>query len=601
MEDRLLTYYERELTFIRDMGAEFARKYPKIAGRLLLEEGKCEDPHTERLIEAFAFLSGRIHKKIDDDFPEITESLLSIIYPHYINPIPSMSIVMFDPIAQNIPPAGYTIESGSALYSKPVSGTPCQFSTTQPVTIWPVAVTSAGLEDPKRLKKGAQQAIFIRLKSFNQTGLDTLDWQTLRFFLSGPSQHIFHLYEIIFNQACHVECEATTDQGGTTVIDLGDDAILPVGFGPQEATLPLTQRSFPGYLILLEYFCFPEKFLYFDLSGLDKLRKQPLSDEMTIRIYLNRRAKANLLIDRGTFRLNTTPAVNLFKRIAEPIRVDQQKTEYRVVPDVRRQEAMEVFTVDGVTATTSNRPGEVFEYKPFYSIRHHLGGEDFDGHRAYWHLQRRSSGRKDDQGTEIFLSFSDLDLTPMDPGVDILTLHTTCLNRDLPTRLPFGDAQGDFDLETAAPVARIICLVKPTPVRRPARGGALQWRLISHLSLNYLSIVNEGETALREILKLYDFDDSPATRQQIIGIQSVDLKHVTRRIGRSFCRGVGVSITFDEEKYVGTGVYLFASVLERFLAQYASVNSFSQLTAKAVQRKEVIRQWAPRSGHRILL
>ena len=122
MEDRLLNYYERELTFIREMGAEFAHKYPKIAGRLLLEGDKCDDPHTERLIEAFALISGRIHKKIDDDFPEITESLLSIIYPHYINPIPSMSIVQFDPIRQNISESGYLIERDTALFSKPIKG-----------------------------------------------------------------------------------------------------------------------------------------------------------------------------------------------------------------------------------------------------------------------------------------------------------------------------------------------------------------------------------------------------------------------------------------------------------------------------------------------
>lgn len=601
MEDKLLSYYERELTFIREMGAEFARKYPKIAGRLLLEQDKCEDPHTERLIEAFAFLSGRIHKKIDDDFPEITESLLSIIFPHYINPIPSMSIVMFDPILQNIPPAGYTIEKGTALFSKPVGGVPCQFRTTQPVTIWPLAVSEAFVEDPKQLKKGAQKAIAIRLNTYNKTGVNQLSWQSLRFYLNGPSQHIFHLYEMIFNHTCHVECEAATAQGKPVVIDLAPNAIIPVGFNPDEAMLPLPGRSFPGYLLLLEYFFFPEKFLYFDLTGLEALRKEKLADELTLRIYLNRNIKSNIVISKDTFRLNTAPVVNLFHRIAEPIRVDQQKTEYRVVPDIRRQDAMEVFSLDQVTAIDPDRPGKTLAYKPFYSVRHHLGEDTPQERLAYWHLQRRSSGRKGDHGSEVFLSFATLDFTPTDPGVEILNLHVTCLNRDLPARLPFGDRNGDFDLETAAPVARMNCLVKPTPVHRPARGGALQWRLISHLSLNYLSLVKEGENALREILRLYDFDDSPTTRQQINGIVSVDSRHITRRIGRSFCRGMSVTLTFDEDKYVGTGLYLFACVLERFLAQYVSVNSFSQLTAKAVQRSETIKQWAPRSGHQILL
>ncbi len=156
-------------------------------------------------------------------------------------------------------------------------------------------------------------------------------------------------------------------------------------------------------------------------------------------------------------------------------------------------------------------------------------------------------------------------------------------------------------MEIAAPVASINCLIKPTPARRPSLGGAQQWRLISHLSLNYMSIVEGGEDALREILKLYDFDDSPATRQQINGIVSLQAQHVTKRIGQSFCRGVQVTIEFDEDKFVGAGLYLFASILERFLGQYVSVNSFSRLVAKTVQKKGALKEWPPRSGNRVIL
>lgn len=185
--------------------------------------------------------------------------------------------------------------------------------------------------------------------------------------------------------------------------------------------------------------------------------------------------------------------------------------------------------------------------------------------------------------------------------METLTVYTTCTNRDIPARLPFGDPAGDFHLEMAAPVASVNSLIKPTPTRRPTLGGALQWQLISHLSLNYLSLVGGGEDALREVLKLYDFDDSPATRQQINGIASVRSGHITRRIGQSFCRGVEVTIEFDEDKYVGTGLYLFACVLERFLGQYVSVNSFSQMVARTLQKKGALKKWPPRSGNRILL
>ncbi|NOZ70008.1 MAG: type VI secretion system baseplate subunit TssF [Deferribacteres bacterium] len=602
MDDQLLNYYEQELTFIREMGAEFARKYPKIAGRLLLEPDKCEDPFTERLIEAFAFLSGRIHKKIDDDFPEITESLLNIIYPHYNNPIPSMSVVNFGPIKPNIPETGYTIDKDTMLYSKPVGGTPCQFTTCYPVTIWPVEVASAGLQDPKRPVKDARQAVEIRLKTFNNMNFSQLAWKSLRFFLNGPYQHVFHLYELLFNNACHIECEVRSGSGRPGVITLSPSDIMPVGFEPGESLLPYSSRSFPGYLLLFEYFCFPEKFLFFDLGGLDKIRKtSPQGDVLDIRIYLNRTAKPNLVINKDTFCLNATPVVNLFKRIAEPLRVDHRRTRYHVIPDLRRRLATEIYSIDRVLASSAATPENTVEYQPLYSLRHHADDDHAKGRGAYWLMHRVASGIKGDEGTEIYLSFADLNYKTVDPDAEILTIHTTCTNRDIPARLPFGDPDGDFEMEAAAPVSWIKCLVKPTATRRPSARGALQWRLISHLSLNYLSIVQGGEEALKEILRLYDFDNSPSTRQQINGIVSLRSEYVTKRVGSSFCRGVRVTIEFDEDKYVGAGYYLFASVLERFLGQYVSINSFSQLVARTIQQREVLKEWAPRSGKRILL
>jgi type VI secretion system protein ImpG len=599
MDDQLLNYYERELTFIRQLGAEFARKYPKIAGRLLLEPDKCEDPHTERLIEAFAFLCGRVHKKIDDDFPEITESLLRIVYPHYVNPIPSMSVVKFEPMKKTVSAAGHLIEKNTVLYSKPVAGHPCQFTTTYPVNLWPVEVAAVELREPKRAVDGAQQLIVIQLKTFSNLSFSQLGWKTLRFFLNGSHQHVFHLYELLLSHVCHVELESPGQNGQIELIALRPGAIQPVGFDPEESMFPPSRRSFPGYLLLFEYFCFPEKFLFVDICGLEQTRKCDAGDTLDICIYLDRAAKSNLVVNRDTFCLNAAPAINLFKRIAEPIRVEQRKPEYRVIPDVRRQGATEIYSVDRVTSTTLTSPDKVADFRPFYSVRHHLEDEGRD--QPFWHLQRRPSGRKDDDGTEVFLSFTDIALRPADPGVETLTVHTTCTNRDVPARLPFGDSSGDFHLEMAAPIVAISSLVKPTPARRPTLGGALQWELISHLSLNYLSLVEGSVNALREILMLYDFDKSPANKQQISGVVGIQSRHVTRRVGQSFCRGVEVTLEFDEDKYVGTGLYLFACVLERFLGQYVSVNSFSQMVAKTLQKKEAMKKWPPRNGNRILL
>jgi len=600
MDDKLLNYYEQELTYIRKMGTEFAKKYPKIAGRLLLEPDKCEDPFTERLIEAFAFISGRIHKKIDDDFPEITESLFNIIYPHYNNPIPSMSVVTFEPIKQNISPAGYKIDKYTRLYSKPVDGTPCQFITRYPVRIWPVEIVSVTLKDPVRPVKDARQVITIQIKTLNNISFSELGWKSLRFFLNGPSQHIFHLYELLCNNVCHIECDSPGKRGAPEpFLVLNPADIKPVGFGPDEGMLPYSERSFPGYLRLFEYFCFPEKFLFIDLDHMHRLIRFTSGDTVDIRIYLNTHAKPDLVINQDTFCLNAAPVVNLFDRIAEPVRVEHRMTKYHVIPDFRRRKVTEIYSINRVTASSASSSGNEVEFRPLYSLQHELDEES--GRKAYWHIQRVLSGKKGDDGTEIYISFADLNYHAVDPEAEILTLHTTCSNRDLPARLPFGDPQGDFDMELAAPVSRINCLIKPTRTRRPSLGGALQWRLISHLSLNYLSIVQGGEEPLKEILKLYDFDNSPATIQQINGIVSLKSERATKRVGSAFCRGVRVTIEFDEDKFVGSGLYLFASVLERFLGQYVSVNSFSQLAARTIHRKEVFKEWAPRSGHQVLL
>ncbi|RPI76939.1 MAG: type VI secretion system baseplate subunit TssF [Desulfobacteraceae bacterium] len=601
MENDLLQYYERELTFIREMGAEFAVKYPKIAGRLQLEADKCEDPHVERLIESFAFIAGRIHKKIDDDFPAISESLLNVLYPHYVNPIPSMAVVQFNPIKLNVPAEGYRLDKDLRLYSQPVDGFPCQFTTTQPITLWPVQVTAAGLQDPLKPVKNARQVISIRLEPFEKIKISEIAWKNLRFFLNGPPQQIYHLYELLCNHACHLELTSTDEKGFVEQLSLKPSDLIPLGFDPAENMLFYSPRSFPGYLLLFEYFCYPEKFLFIDLHGLDRLSKLNFTDSLEIRIYLDRLPKKDLIVNAETFCLNAAPAINLFKHPAEPIRVEQQKTEYRVVPDLRRQKATEVFSVDRVTAVPTADPTAVFEYRPFYSLDHHHDANEADARRVFWMSRRTPSLKKDDKATEVYLSFADPGLKAAQPGVDSLLVHTTCTNRDLPSRLPFGHPSGDFDLESPAPVESIASLIKPTPSRRPFLAGALHWRLISHLSLNYLSIVQGGENALKEILKLYDFDDSAATRRQIDGIAKLESRYVTKKIGQSFGRGVEITITFDEDKFIGSGYYLLACVLERFLGQYVSVNSFSQLVVKTLQKKEIVKRWPPRNGERILI
>jgi type VI secretion system protein ImpG len=618
MRDDLLGYYERELGFLRQMGAEFAQKYPKVAGRLLLEPDKCEDPHVERLIEAFAFLAGRIHLKIDDEFPEITESLLNVLYPHYLAPIPSMSIGQFSLDGQQGKlTTGYSIDRGTVLYSRPIQGTPCRFRTCYPVTVWPIEITQASLEssDPVDSKgKWTRAVLKIGLRCLNNTQLSELTpgedqsrlIDKLRFYINGEPQLVYPLYEMIFNNVTGVELVSRSAKKKThrapSPIRLSPTALKPVGFESDEGMLPYSARSFTGYRLLTEYFAFPEKFHFFDVTGLDHAAREGFGEEFDILIHLRDVVPPRSALDRSAFQLGCAPIVNLFQKIAEPVHLTHFQNEYRVIPDIHRQAATEVYSIDSVT-TTDPYLQQSRQFQPFYSLRH---THDRENDRTFWYATRRPSQRSDDTGTEVYLSLVDIGFNPNVPGIETITVHATCTNRDLPGRLPFGDRDGDFEVEAVAPLARVRALKKPTAALRPPLRHAAHWRLISHLSLNHLSIVGgDSPEALREILSLYNFMDSAATRKQIAGVVNVASRRVVRqtgsRIGAGFVRGVETTIEFDEEQYVGSGLFLFAAVLERFLGLYSSVNSFNQLVARVKQREGYLKRWSPRAGEQVIL
>jgi type VI secretion system protein ImpG len=591
-----LKYYERELTFTREMAAEFARRYPKVAARLLLEPDKCEDPHMERLMEAFAFECARLHMKIDDDFPEIVEPLLNMVFPHFIRPIPAMAVVRFEPETTTVAPSGYGIQKNAILYSKEVGRTDCKFTTVYPVTLWPAEVVSAGLREPAKLIKDAKQAIVIQLKTCNGLGLDQIGWETLRFFINGPKRQAFHLYELLLNNSCQVEYVASNQQGNSQTIIMTPSHIQPVGFEPDEAMLPSLRKEFPGYLLLFEYFCFPEKFLFIDFKGLEQFRPKDM-DTLELWIYLDREVIQDLEIDGNTFSIHATPVVNLFRHITDSINVEQHKSEYRLMPD-SNPDAAEIYSIDKVIGTTTG--SAEIEFKPLYSLRHHLHQSDDPG-TAFWLTKRRPSGRKNDDGTEVFLSFADLDLKPAHPAVEQLVIHADCTNRDLPARLPYGDPAGDLMTEGSVPVRRTNFALKPTATRRPALGGVLQWQALSSLKPNYLPLMRGQEEAFKAILRLYDFDNSPVTRRIIDGIRTIQSQHVTRRIGQAFFRGVEITIGFEASEYAESGLYMFTSVLERFLSQFVSSNSFTQLVARTLPGGNVFKIWQPRRGVRPLL
>lgn len=611
MRDDLLGYYERELSYLRQLGAEFAQKYPKIASRLQLEPERCEDPHVERMIEAVAFLASRVHLKIDDEFPELTESLLSVLYPHFLAPIPSVSVAHFALDAEHAQTKmGQTIPRGSLLRSDPVDGYPCRFRTVYPVTIWPVDVASARFEMPapgSATAPGTRSFLRVELKTMGGIGFGELQekdpdgstrpFHRLRFCIQAESKLQHAVYEMLFNDVVQV---SAGPPGKTAALPPG--SLVAVGFERDEGLLPYGDRSFLGYRLLQEYFAFPEKFFFFEISGLSAAARSSAGGSLEIGFALKKEFGLEKSVNAQTFRLHCTPIVNLFSQVAEPIRVTQLQSEYRVIPDVARPNALEVYSVDAVTGLLADTEKPV-TYRPFYSVRHGSGAEDGE---TFWHVSRRPSQRKDDEGTEVYLTLVDLGFNPSVPRTETLSVETICTNRDLPGKLPFGNPSGDFELEGAGVFSGIRCLRKPTPALRVPMRRGLQWRLISHLSLNYLSLVEggRGPEALQEILKIYDFADSSVNRQQIAGIASLSSRRVLRPIGSAgsgFVRGIEVTLGLDEQQFIGGGMFLLATVLERFLGLYASVNSFSQLVLTSRQREGVIRRWPPRAGEHIVL
>jgi type VI secretion system protein ImpG len=416
------------------------------------------------------------------------------------------------------------------------------------------------------------------------------------------------LYEALVNSCARVVVR-DPDQPSRAPVVLPASAIRPVGFDDDELLLPYPRRVFGGFLLLQELFAFPQKFLFVDVAGvagalraLDAGPRAELFFVITPLEPAERREIMELGVAPRAFRLGCTPVVNLFEQTAEPILLTQRQAEYPVVPDARRRIEVETWSVDSVVGITPGQ-GEPRRIEPLYGFRH--GRTDAAG--VFWHAVRRPTSWRTDRATEVFLSFADLSGRARATGSEVASLRLTCFNGDLPRRLPLGiDERGDFELAQGGPVRRVTCLVKPTRVVQPPLGRPLLWRLISALSLNHLSLVEDGHEALRELLRLHNVAADPtAGERQIQGLVGVRSAATYARVpsdqGITFAQGRHVELEFDEEHFPGGGVFLFASVLERFLGLYATMNSFTQLTARSRQRKRPVREWAPRAGWRPLL
>jgi type VI secretion system protein ImpG len=601
--DRFLELYARELAYLREQGAEFALAHPKIAGRLGIAGRHGSDPHVERMLESFAFLTARLQDGLDRDFPELTGGLLGVLYPQYTSPIPSMAIAAFDVDAKLT--SGHTIEKGTVLFAEAPGGPTCRFTTCYPVTLWPITITACSFatRDAQALPSAATEsggtqavgAIRIGLQS-NGPPLRALAATvasperrfTLRFFMTGTEIESFRLYDLLFERERTVMI--TGGEGGR---EASPARLRAVGFEADDDVLPYPPHAHLGYRMIQEYFAFPRKYLFFDVE----LDRVPEGQSCELLILLDRRPGAPVRND--SFRLGCTPIVNLFPRLSEPVRIDQRRAEYRLVADARRERFTEIHSIQTVSST---RPGEQEPriFPPFYSFSHPA---DENAPAVFWSARRAPTGRTSLPGTDVFLTFVDPTFAVQRPTAEVLYASVLCTNRDLAEEM---DAGARLSIERGEPVGPITCLTKPTAQIGAPLGGQALWRLVSNLSLNHLSLGDHGPKPLREVLRAYLFSDAPQSELQIAGIADVTSRIVSRRLGadawRGFCRGSEVTLFFEDRNFSNASPILFGAVLSRFLSLYAHLNSFTELVIrKNTKREEVWRRWQPMSGARPLL
>ncbi len=624
MDPRLLRHYESELAFMRDMGGEFAAEFPKIASRLGLGSTEVADPYVERLLEGFAFLTARIQVKMEAEFPTFTQSLLQMVYPHYLAPTPSMAVVRLQPDAGlRAMPGGATLPAGTELRSLlgTEDQTNCEFRTAHPVQLLPIELTEAdyigspaalvalGLPENRRVKA----AIRLRLKVTGEMPFRELALHRLTFFLGGAEGVRMRLYEQLTSNVVQLWARPAL-RPLPWQESLPARVVRPIGFDPEEALLPRVAQSFDGYRLLQEYYAMPERFLFVAIDGLDRAAIRNATGEMEVIILLDRAdpALANGF-DASAMLLFCTPAINLFSRRSDRIDLTTGKAEHQIVPDRMRPLDFEVFDVRGVEAFASDGSAPQ-RFLPFYAAND-LSRQSEQSYYTLRRQPRQLSSRARQRGPrssyfghDLFITLVDGAQAPLDRELRQLGLDLLCTNRDLPLGMPVGRQATDFTIPVSAPVASVRCIVGPTAPRPCRSDGEYAWRFISHLNLNYLSLADtdelQGAAALRELLRLYVPQSGTVAARQLEGLLSVAARPVVRRIPGSgpiaAGRGLGLTLLMDEGPFGGTGAVLLGAVLERFFAKYVSINGFTETTLNCVDRGEVMR-WPLRLGIRSLV
>ncbi|MBL8603491.1 MAG: type VI secretion system baseplate subunit TssF [Myxococcales bacterium] len=579
-------YYQSELTYLRDLGREFGKAFPNMAG-MLAERGG--DPDVERLMEGFAFLTARIRERLDDDVPEVIHTLSDLLLPHFLRTLPACTIVEFTPVAGALR-SRQKIARGTELASTPVEGTSCRFRTTSDVDLVPVTLTDVVHDTAQP----SYPTIRLQLQTHEAGRAAVFHADGLRFFVQADPAVGTMIYLWMMHHLRSVQVRGLSQ--GAKGIELGRAALRPAGFDPTNAMLPWPRLAPAGYRNLQEFFSLPSKFLFFDVKGLDAALSRA-EDRFEIVFQFERPPALPSRIGKDIIKLHCTPAINLFAVDADPVKVDPLAHEYLLRASEIDPRHSEIYSVDKVTGLQAGRT-ERREYRPFFDYLHAISPEDVP---SYYRARRATSPL--DEGVDVYLSLH----TPRDISVpaveETLSIELTCTNRGLPTQLKVGDVS--VPAPGSPPFARFKNITPVTVPVRPPFGQALHWRLIAHLALNYRALA-EVES-LRSLLEIYNFQAlvdrqaARANRLRIEGLRSVATRPVERLVRGVPVRGIGITLELDESSYAGEGdLYLFASVLDEVLAAHAGVNTFCELKVKS-HPSQAEYSWKAKAGQQPVL
>ncbi|WP_429094887.1 type VI secretion system baseplate subunit TssF [Aeromonas veronii] len=583
-------YFRDELAFLRLQGREFADSYPELT-RFLSEQNT--DPDVERLLEGFAFLTGNLRAKIEDEFPELTHGLLNMLWPNYLRPVPSMTIMQFSVIPGAIAQPAL-VRQGCQLDSLPIDDVTCHFQTCHNAWVYPAEMRQITAQSGNDLS-----TISLDIALHAPLPLSELQLDKLRFFLGGDSYTAYELYFWLSNQLSHIELEIDGKRFRQEA-----KALKSVGFERDDALLPYPNNVYSGYRILQEYFCFPESFLFFELSG-GEWPKQPLPvSEFKIHFCFDRPLPAELKIRPDSFMLNCVPAINLFQHDSEPVNFNGRQAEYPLKASYRYADSFEIFSVDQVEGWVEGNMGRSRGtpriYQPFESFQHQI--ERAKQRLAlYYRVRVRESVSGD--GFEHSLSFVRGDETTTVDLDESISVTLTCTNRSRAARLKVGSIC--VPTGSSPSFATFRNLIRPTRPLRPALDGSLHWTLISNLSLNYVSLLRRD--ALVQVLRTYDFpalhdkQAEQASRKRLAGIEEIETKPVDRLVRGMPVRGLKSVLSIRQSAFGSEGeLYLFSTVLAHFFSLYASVNAFHLLEVVNLDNKERY-QWPVQIGQHSLM